>query len=105
LPPAHLLGKVDGRSTYHPESGVSYPVQAEEELRRDVEYDAQNLDELERMFLEETIQLTKDQNTEEDKENIRHREVCSSPDWVDDTFTEVVEDYNQSCLDFSTRVF
>ena len=71
---------------------MSYPVQAEEELRRDVEYDAQNLDELERMFLEETIQLTKDQNTEEDKENIRHREVCSFPDWVDDTFTEVVED-------------
>lgn len=76
LPPAHP-GKLNGGSAYYPDIAPSYPSQTEHQLEMNLEYDAQSLDELERRFLEETIELTKDQNKEEDKENARHREVCS----------------------------
>ncbi|XP_073395804.1 uncharacterized protein [Physcomitrium patens] len=70
-----LPGKVDGGSAYYPDCALSYPRQAEQELEMELEYDVQSLDELERRFLEETIEITKDQNKEEDKENSRHRET------------------------------
>lgn len=76
LPPAHP-GKLNGASAYYPDIAPSYPAQTEHQLEMALEYDVQSLDELERRFLEETIELTKDQNKEEDKENLRHREVCS----------------------------
>lgn len=76
---ATLPGKLDGGSAFYPDSSVPYPTQAEQELEMDLEYDEHSLDELERRFLEETIELTKNQNKEEDKENARHREVCIFP--------------------------
>ena len=82
MPPAHQAGKVNGASAYYPDTTVSYPSQAEQELEMALEYDAQSLDELERRFLEETIALTKDQNKEEDKENARHREVNCSVHYI-----------------------
>lgn len=81
MPPAHQAGKVNGASAYYSDTAVSYPSQAEHELEMNLEYDVQSLDELERRFLEETIELTKDQNKEEDKENARHREVIYSRHW------------------------
>jgi len=76
LPPAQP-GKLNGGSAYYPDIASSYPSQTDHQLETALEYDAQSLDELERRFLEETIELTKDQNKEEDKENARHREVRS----------------------------
>lgn len=69
-----LPGEVDVGGAYCPDSGVSYPGQADQALEMEPVYNAQSLDELERRFLEETIELTKDQNKEEDKEKSRHRE-------------------------------
>lgn len=40
---------------------------------------AQTLEELEQRFLQETMELTKDQNVEEDKEKAKHREVHLNP--------------------------
>jgi hypothetical protein len=45
-------------------------------MELELEYDEHSLDELEQWFLEETIELTQDQNKEEDKENARHCKVC-----------------------------
>lgn len=73
LAPA-IPGKLNGGSAYYSDIAPSYPCQTEHKLEMALEYDVQSLDELERQFLEETIELTKDQNKEEDKENARHRE-------------------------------
>ncbi len=69
-------GPIDGGSTFYPDNAGLYPNQAEQGMELELEYDEHSLDELERRFLEETIELTKDQNKEEDKENARHRKVC-----------------------------
>ncbi|CAM6107261.1 unnamed protein product [Calypogeia fissa] len=61
---------------YQSQSGGGSLPELEQDL--DLGYDekpvAQTLDELENRFLQETIELTKDQNGEEDKENAKHRE-------------------------------
>lgn len=76
---------LDGASYYHVASQESGPYQGgstnqEQEQDMDLGYEEQpmpqSLEELERRFLQETIDLTKDQNAEEDKENSRHREVA-----------------------------
>jgi hypothetical protein len=68
-------GPIDGGSTFYPDNAGLYPNQAEQGMELELEYDEHSLDELERRFLEETIELTKDQNKEEDKENARHRKI------------------------------
>jgi hypothetical protein len=69
-------GPVDGGSTFYSDSARPYRTQAEQGMELELEYDEHSLDELEQWFLEETIELTQDQNKEEDKENARHCKVC-----------------------------
>jgi hypothetical protein len=69
-------GPVDGGSTFYSDSAGPYRTQAEQGMELELEYDEHSLDELEQWFLEETIELTKDQNKEEDKENAGHCKVC-----------------------------
>jgi len=69
-------GPVDGGSTFYSDSARPCRTQAEQGMELELEYDEHSLDELEQWFLEETIELTQDQNKEEDKENARHCKVC-----------------------------
>ncbi|CAM6004084.1 unnamed protein product [Sphagnum balticum] len=69
-------GPVDGGSTFYSDSARPYRTQAEQGMELELEYDEHSLDELEQWFLEESIELTQDQNKEEDKENARHCKVC-----------------------------
>lgn len=61
-------GPVDGGSAFYSDSARPYRTQAEQGMELELEYDEHSLDELEQWFLVETIELTKDQNKEEDKE-------------------------------------
>jgi hypothetical protein len=62
-------GPVDGGSPFYSCSPGPYHIQAEQGMELELEYDEHSLDELEQLFLEETIGLMKDQNKEVEKEN------------------------------------